>query len=878
MTNALGQTTQVTGITPGGLPTIIVDPNGVTSKLTYDARLWLTSSRTITAAGSRTTSFAHDAVGNVIRVTQPDGSYLAIGYDAAHRRVRVTDALGHRIAYTLDALGDATLTAITPAGSSKPVWQDAKAFDALGRVIAEQRGAGQTTSFAYDGNGNVITALDPLSRKTTWAVDALNRVSKVTDPAAGVTGVTYDAHDRPLRVTAPNGAVTAYNYDGFGRVLASISPDSGTTLNDYDLSDNLLKTVDGGGVITHHAYDGLNRVISTTYPNDAAEDVTYRYDQSGHGFGIGRLTGVTDAAGSLSLRYDELGNELGETRASGSVTLATRYGYDAASRIASITYPSGTEVNYGRDVMGRVTSVAAARPGDATATALIKSVTYQPFGPVNGFAYGNGIVDARSFDGDYRLTSLIEPGALKLWYAYDAADNVKAVSDGITVSNTQTFGYDALDRLTAAASNAYGSFGWTYDAAGNRLTQTLAGSTTQYGYLPGSNRLSGLSGEGGTESIVYTGAGRIKGIQPSAGKGIYLGYNQAGRLASVASDGSGVAAYSYDGFGRRFGKELPALTSLFQYDQAGHLLEETAGDGQAVTDTVYLNGVPVADIKPQSGALYYLHTDRLGTPRKATDTGRGPAWTATYAPFGVTTALAGVLTQNLRFPGQYADAETGFYQNGWRDYAPGLGRYLESDPIGLAGGVNTYAYAEGNPIRRLDRTGLYDFDDFEIDFLQGLAGISDIVTFGASNWSRNKLNTNYADPCSDAYKYGEAIGIGAGLLYGAGELRLAKAAEEAAGLGDLTVGEVGQIQNVVDAAGRPLDVVGSAARGARTATSDIDYTTANANFGNFEGLEGQLPSIDAEHGLLRGYADPNIGPSIRFEPGSNPYFVPGGPR
>ncbi len=58
----------------------------------------------------------------------------------------------------------------------------------------------------------------------------------------------------------------------------------------------------------------------------------------------------------------------------------------------------------------------------------------------------------------------------------------------------------------------------------------------------------------------------------------------------------------------------------------------------------------------------------------------------------------------------------------------------------------------------------------------------------------------------------------------------------------------------------------------------IDYTTANANFGNFEGLEGQLPSIDAEHGLLRGYADPNIGPSIRFEPGTNPYFVPDGPR
>jgi hypothetical protein len=95
----------------------------------------------------------------------------------------------------------------------------------------------------------------------------------------------------------------------------------------------------------------------------------------------------------------------------------------------------------------------------------------------------------------------------------------------------------------------------------------------------------------------------------------------------------------------------------------------------------------------------------------------------------------------------------------------------------------------------------------------------------------------------------------------------------ASGLGDLKVGEVNAIQSVVDEAGRPLDVVGSAARGERTATSDIDYTTANANYDYFEGLQKGLPSIDPEHGLLRGYPD---GPSIRFEPGRQPFFVPGG--
>ena len=110
---------------------------------------------------------------------------------------------------------------------------------------------------------------------------------------------------------------------------------------------------------------------------------------------------------------------------------------------------------------------------------------------------------------------------------------------------------------------------------------------------------------------------------------------------------------------------------------------------------------------------------------------------------------------------------------------------------------------------------------------------------------------------------------------GAGEVFVA--AEEASELGDLTVGEINQIQNVVDQAGRPLDVVGSAARAARTAASDIDYTTANANYENFGDLESQLPGIDPEHGILRGYADPNIGPSIRFEPGVPPSSIPGKP-
>jgi hypothetical protein len=82
----------------------------------------------------------------------------------------------------------------------------------------------------------------------------------------------------------------------------------------------------------------------------------------------------------------------------------------------------------------------------------------------------------------------------------------------------------------------------------------------------------------------------------------------------------------------------------------------------------------------------------------------------------------------------------------------------------------------------------------------------------------------------------------------------------------LTVGEVNSIQSVVNQAGRPLEVVGSAARGARTATSDIDYVVPPSSLKYFEGLEGQLPKLDPNHGIIPGYGNPNIGPVIRFEP------------
>src|SRR5205823_622614 len=120
---------------------------------------------------------------------------------------------------------------------------------------------------------------------------------------------------------------------------------------------------------TNYAYDALNRLTSRSYPGNASENVALTYDEPGHGYGVGQLTTAVDnggIAGAVARSYDERGNVVSQVRSAGAVTLAIAYAYDAASRIAAVTYPSGATARYSRDAMGRVTALAVQPPGMST--------------------------------------------------------------------------------------------------------------------------------------------------------------------------------------------------------------------------------------------------------------------------------------------------------------------------------------------------------------------------------------------------------------------------------------------------------------------------------------------------------------------------------
>jgi len=715
VTNALGQATQITAHDPHGLPQTVVDPNGAVTDMAYDARGRLTSVIRRAASGDATTSFTYDAAGLLTRMTLPDGSYLDYSYDAAHRLTAVQNNLGERIEYSLDLMGNRTAETIKTAAGGAITKTMTRAYDQLGRLLQSIGAASQTTAYAYDHEGNVVSLTDPLNGLTTQAYDALDRLIQSTDATrTGLTDYGYDTRDNLTEVTDPRGIATSYVYNGFGEAIQAASPDAGTTVYRYDAAGRLTEATDGRNVTTQYSYDNLNRVTAKSFPRSRGENVTYTYDDPTAGnFGIGRLTRIVDESGTTGFAYDARGNLARRSWTPAGTTLAytTAYAYDLADRPTQVVYPSGRIVDYGRDSLGRVASATTRANGAATPVTLASGLAYKPFGPLSGAGFGNGLSAALDYDQDYRLTSLVSGDAdsfvQNLAYGYDNADDILAVTDAIAAGRSQTFQYDPLFRLTQAAG-AYGTVTYGYDAVGNRTSLIQASATDTYVYDAFSNRLASVTSGGIIRQFTYDGAGNTT-ADSGGGVNLAFAYNDANRMKQATAAGA-TTLYTYNALGQRAikspsGKNVPAAQKRhFHYDQDGKLLAESDGAGALIREYVWLEGLPLATV--EAGALRYVHADHLGTPQKMTDAAQSIAWDGQFEPFGEEFLITGLATMPLRFPGQYADEESGLSYNYFRDYDPTLGRYIESDPIGLLGGLNSYSYVSANPTRLLDRYGL----------------------------------------------------------------------------------------------------------------------------------------------------------------------------
>lgn len=678
--NALGHTTTITSYDGSGRPLSVTHPTGAVTSLTWSPRGWLTSQ---THAGE-TTSFDHDDAGQLIKVTLPSGAFLEYEYDSAHRLTGVEDEAGNRIVYTLDAAGNRIEEKVhDPNGTLKR--SQGAAFNTL-NLLEELQGAdGQLIELDYDAQGNNTAETVAGSFTTTRSYDAFDRLISETDAEAGVTAYGYNSLDQLTTVTDPRNLVTTYGANAFGDVVELQSPDTGTTTSTYDSAGNIATRTDAKGQTTAYSYDALNRLAEIEYAGGSI--VTYTYDQGQHG--KGRLTGITDTSGSTSWIYNVQGRVESKTQNVGSLALTTSYTYDSAGRMSSQTLPSGriVGINWAGNKIAGVT---------IDGNALASNVAYEPFGPMSRWDFANGQQVARSFDLSGRMTghSLGSIG-------YDTADRITVLnqSELSLLAASKTYGYDALHRLTSY-SDAATSIGYGYDGNGNRSLMTGSGGTTTSTLDNASNRLLSLSGPGGMQSFGYD----ANGSTLSDGSNSYT-YNTAGRMASA----NGVT-YAYNGLNQRTLKSASGVYTIFAYDDSGHLLGEYGGSGNPIQETVWLGNLPLAVLKP--GSTYYVHADHLNTPRQIEDQAGSTVWLWNTGAFGdnapdedpLSTGIP--FTYNLRHAGQYFDEESGLMQNWYRDYDAALGRYVESDPIGLVGGVNTYEYAGGNPLSLVDPMGL----------------------------------------------------------------------------------------------------------------------------------------------------------------------------
>lgn len=753
--NAKAQVTEILAHDGAGRVTSVRDVNGVVTDFEYDllgrpVAGKVRGTNDSSESDDRIERLEYTADGFIHRSIQPDGNYLTFEYDDGQRLIAIVDRNGNRIAYTLDGAGQRIQEDVRDASG---VLQQtlSRTFDTFGRLKSVKDANEHATVFDYDAGGLLTTVTDVLGRQATRSHDPLGRVISSVDNATSATessetAYRYDALDQITRITDPKGLNTDYRYDAFGGVLELDSPDTGLSTMSYDAAGNAVSEIDANGKSTSYLYDALDRLKTVDYAA-AVPDEPLNYDlawgdcPAGEQYAIGRLGRFADATGSTVLCYNRFGDITRKVQRSGTSTLKVRWVYEASGRLQKMVYPDNTEVDYLYDTQGRVTEIGVTG-GGFPRRVLLTGASYHPFGPIKRWTYGNGLELRRSLDLDGRPFAVEDgpesgtgPG-ISLRYTYDAVGRPVTLRSGHGAAGVeQSYQYDGLDRLHEV-QDATGLVleRYTYDGTGDRLTSgewvqtgttgggpggggtpTYSFQTLSYDYAPDSHHLLSVGGE----PRQYDDAGNLVSVgDPNlpGGPRQQFAYNDAERLGTVSST-EPIATYGYNALGERVKQTVYSTTAYSTYDQDGNWLGDFNSYGAPERMAIWLDGLPVGLLVGNGSAqtLYYIEADALGSPRAVIDPARNVAvwqWDALGDAYGRDYPQEDpdgdgvVFNLDMRLPGQRFDAVSGLHYNGFRDFDPSTGRYIESDPLGLDAGPSTYGYANGSPMAYSDPDGL----------------------------------------------------------------------------------------------------------------------------------------------------------------------------
>lgn len=698
-------------------------PDNVTSTMTYDAAgNLLTVSRPLVGSSPAQTQESvytygdTSHPGDVTSMRDPDNDTWTYTYDTYGNRLSVSDPLSHLTTYTYNSLGWET-SKVSPIGNLYP-----------------NNPADYTTTYSYadpstgviDEFGDLRTITDPLGHVTTRSYDADRNLASEKDADGNVTTYTYDAANEltdTVRADTtdlhtdynPDGSVldqvdgaghsTAYTYDPLGHVVTITDPLSRATTYAYDAVGNLITKMDpvSGATCsaspqvgcTTYGYDAANELTSIHYSDGTTPNVTMGYDADG------RRTSMTDGTGSSSYVWDSLHRMTSSTDGAGNTV---GYGYDLRGSLTSLTYPGmSTPVTYGYDAAGRL-------------------------GTVTDFAGGTFYYNVNN-DGNVRNVSLPSPNQGIDFWTYDHADQVTGESltiGGGTAYASVSYTRDANGQLSSETDSGLpgpASTAYTYTP----LNQVATAGTSNYGYdsadnptnlggvsqiFDSANQLCWAGGTGtcatgtGTQYTDDTRGNRTAGQDYSTTSGASAAtyaYDQADRLTT--DQGGWAVTYTYNGDGLRTRKESKRvrtdIVTPYTWDVHGSL-PQLLYDG--TNRYIYGPGGSLLEAVGSSSTTYY-HQDALGSIRALTDANGNLVGTFTYTPFGTLAASTGTVTTPFMFAGQYHDSENGFYYLRARYYDPSTAQFLSRDPL-VAQTRSPYGYVGGNPMNRVDPTGL----------------------------------------------------------------------------------------------------------------------------------------------------------------------------
>uniref|UniRef100_UPI00374E0B94 RHS repeat-associated core domain-containing protein n=1 Tax=Streptomyces millisiae TaxID=3075542 RepID=UPI00374E0B94 len=714
---------------------------------------------TVTDALGHTTRHVWDEAGDLGLIVRPDGGEIRAEYNELHLPTEVVRPDGSVWRQAYDAAGNRTVL-LDPAGQRTHY-----VYDEHGAVVALTDALGRRTEFRRNAAGLPTAVVDPLGQVTSYEYDPMGRVTAVTDPLGGTVRMEWTREGHPARSVDALGNTRSWAWDGEGNCLAHTDENGNTTRFEYGPFDLPSAQTDPDGSRFELHRDTELRLVTVVNALDRSWD--YTYDAAGRLVGEsdfdGRVVHYTlDAVGQLVGRTNSLGQRVGYVRDPMGRIVAktldgavTSYAHDPEGRL---THAAGPDSRLERrwDVLGRLVSETI---DDRTVTR-----TFDPLGRVLTRTTPSGQSSRWSYDAAGRPESL-SSGDRLLTFQHDAVGReiTRHVSDCVTLSRS----WDLAGRLTEqrtvgpdATAHHRTTYRYRPDAYLVGARRETRDETAGFSYaLDPLGRITGVDGPAWSERYAYDAAGnQVTGTWPeeapsdSLGERAYDGsrvaraghtryeYDAAGRvvlrqrarlsrrpdtwryewdaedhLVAVTTPDGARWEYAYDPLGRRIEKEqrredgTVCQRVVFSWLEES-LVEQTTAETTMTWD--YLGLHPVTQTESLTDhevdrRFYAIVTDLVGGPVELVGEGGVTAWRARRTVWGVDVPGGGGErpATPLRFPGQYADDETGWHYSLFRHYDPRTARFTSPDPLGLGPAANHYTYPH-NPHTWSDPLGL----------------------------------------------------------------------------------------------------------------------------------------------------------------------------